>query len=79
MDMVSVGIYLVANGSAMIVGLIVWWTIENMQPLRHPRIMPSSLVLVMILGLLFTPPGAWMISAVIRSRRIVDDLKSGGD
>jgi cytochrome c oxidase assembly factor CtaG len=79
MDLASIGMYLAANGSAMIAGLIVWWTIENMQPLRHPRTMPSNIVWVMILGLFLTPLGAWVVSAVIRSRRLAADLKAGGD
>ena len=79
MDFAIIGMYLAANGSAMISGLIFWWTIENVQPVDQPRRKPVSVTLVLILGLFLTPIGAWVISTVIRTRRLAADIKASGD
>jgi len=79
MDIASIGIYFATNGSAMIAGLIVWWAIENMQPVDQPRRKPAHVIPVMIMGVLLTPVGAWVISAIVRSRRLTRDIKAGGD
>ncbi len=79
MDFASIGMYLSVNGSAMISGLIFWWTIENVQPVDQPRRKPVNVTLVLILGLFLTPIGAWVISTVIRTRRLAADIKASGD
>lgn len=37
MGFTGIGMYLAVNGSAMISALIVWWAIENMQPVSQAR------------------------------------------
>jgi hypothetical protein len=71
--------YLAVNGSAMISGLIVWWAIENMQPVSQPRRKPVNVALVLILGVFLTPIGVWVVSAILRTRRLAADIKAGGD
>jgi len=79
MDIANIGIYFAANGSAMIAGLIVWWAIENMQPAGESGRKSVNVALVLILGVFLTPMGAWVVSAIIRTRRLAKDIKAGGD
>jgi len=52
MDFVSIGTYLMANGAAVISGILYWWTVENFQPVDPARKRPEKLPLVIILALL---------------------------
>lgn len=75
MDFISIGTYLIANGAAVISGILYWWTIENFQPVGQPRKRPEKLPLVITLALLLTPVGALLISMVIRSSHLIKDIR----
>jgi len=71
--------YFLTNAGATASALFCWMAIENMQPLEIKQKVHEKLALVFILSLLITPVGAWIVSAVIRMRKIAPTLKSDSD
>ena len=79
MNFISIWTYLAANAAAVIVGVIYWWTVENMQPITQGTKKPEKLPLIVTLAILLTPLGALIVSMVIKSRRLISDIKQGND
>jgi len=79
MNSTSILIYLASNAGAAFVGLIFWWTLENMQRVEHPRRKLEQLPVVIVLTILLTPLGAMVVSLLVRSRRLVQSVKGGSE
>ena len=79
MDLFPVLTYLAANCGAVIAGVIFWWTLENMQPLRDDKRKPEKLALIITLSIVFTPLGALVVSLVTRGRRLLQDTRQGSE
>lgn len=71
--------YFLANAAATLSAIFYWMAVENMQPLEIKQKVHQKLALVFILSLLITPFGAWVVSSIIRIRKIVPTLKNAGD
>lgn len=71
--------YFGLNAGATFAGILYWMAIENMQPVELKQKEHQKLSVVLVLSLLFTPIGAWVISTIIRIRKIALTLKSTND
>jgi hypothetical protein len=71
--------YFLANAGATMTAIFYWMAVENMQPLEVKQKVHQKLGLVFILSLLITPLGAWVVSSIIRIRKIAPTLKNAGD
>jgi len=71
--------YFLANAGATLSGIFYWMTIENMQPLDMKQRIHQKLAFVFILSLLITPVGAWVVSSILRVRKIAPTLKNAAD
>jgi hypothetical protein len=71
--------YFLANAGATVSAIFYWMAVENMQPLEIKQKVHQKLALVFVLSLLITPVGAWVVSAIIRIRKIAPTLKNAGD
>lgn len=79
MDYVSILIYLASNAGAAFVGLVFWWTLENMQRIEQPRRKLEQLPVVIVLTVFLTPLGAMVVSLLVRSRRLIQSVKGGSE
>jgi hypothetical protein len=71
--------YFLANAAATMGAVFYWMAVENMQPLEIKQKVHQKLALVFILSLLISPFGAWVVSSIIRIRKITRTLKNAGD
>ena len=80
MDAIPVSLtYFLANVGGTVGAIFYWMAVENLQPLEIKQKDHKKLALVFILSLLITPVGAWVVSAIIRMRKIAPTLKNAGD
>jgi hypothetical protein len=61
--------YLVGSISATIVGLMFYLAVQNLDPSTDPGTRGKTIMASLLLSVLFTPLGAWFITAVIRMRK----------
>jgi hypothetical protein len=71
--------YFAANGLATFCGIIYWMTIENFQQRKIGEEKQKYFALVMILSLLLTPIGAWVVSMLSKLRRLAPAIKEAGN
>ncbi len=67
--MSQVLIYLVASFSTTVVGLMFYLAVENLEPSTNSDKKGKTILVSLLLSVLFTPLGAWFITAVIRMRK----------
>ena len=71
----SVLAYFAANAIATLAGMLYWMAVENFQRLEAKQKTHHKLALVLVLSLLISPMGAWVVSIVVRLRKIAPTLK----
>jgi hypothetical protein len=67
--------YLGTNAGAVLVAMFYSWAVQNMQPVQKQEDKVEKLPLVVVLSLLITPFGAWIVSVFMKSRRVTQDAK----
>jgi hypothetical protein len=70
--------YVLYNAAATAAGIFYWMAVENMQPLEIRQRTHQKLVFVFLISLVLTPIGAWVISSILRMRKIAPTLLNGG-
>jgi hypothetical protein len=67
--------YLGTNAGMILVAMFYSWAVQNMQPIQREESKIEKLPLVIVLSLLITPFGAWIVSVFMKSRRVIQDIK----
>jgi zinc transporter ZupT len=62
--------YFLGSFTATIAGLMFYMTIENLHPSADRENRRKQVAMSALLSVLFTPLGAWLVSAVIRMRKL---------
>jgi cytochrome c oxidase assembly factor CtaG len=69
--------YLATNMAAFCVGMIFWWTAENIRPIDQQRRKPERALFLMVLCVFLTPLGAYLVSLFVRSKNLLREVKAG--
>ena len=67
--------YLGTNAGLVLAAMFYSWAVQNMQPIQREEQKIEKLPLVVVLSLLITPFGAWIVSVFMKSRKVVQEIK----
>jgi hypothetical protein len=72
-------LYFLLTVGSTAAGLLYWISVENIQPVEMKQLKHRKTMLIFILSLLVSPVGAWVITSIVRMRRIVPTLRTTGE